>query len=54
MSRNQDKGYRKRGWIRIVLIMGFLVGLALAIYMTESPQIITQLPEATETTVVGE
>ncbi|MDE2842622.1 MAG: hypothetical protein OXN21_04475 [Chloroflexota bacterium] len=54
MGRNQDKGFRRQGWIRIGLIIAFLGGLALAIYLTESPQIITQLPEATETTVAGE
>ena len=54
MGRNQDKGFRRRGWIRIGLIIAFLGGLALAIYLTESPQIITQLPETTETTAAGE
>ncbi len=48
MSTGQQKVYRRRGWIRIALIVGFLGGLALAVYMTESPPILTPLPGETE------
>ena len=48
MGNGIQKKFRRRGWIRIALIAGFLGGLALAVYMTESPPILTPLPEASE------
>ena len=48
MGNGMQKKFRRRGWIRIALIAGFLGGLALAVYMTESPPILTPLPEVSE------
>ena len=48
VSGGDQKKYSRRAWIRIALVLAFLGGLALAVYMTESPPIITHLPEAAE------